>query len=277
MNSFSKFTKPVCHIEPTEADDISATFSLRGQSKFTIVPYASTQDFEGLFTLHVYCEHPVTYRRMPSMHYLNIRGSWVRQLSGGSRQQPTWGCNPQYLVKTVRNTDAIITLKQQPLKGLAEEGQDLCAFGATVAQPEKEYLESFERCSLLLERREIVAKSEFAKKPMIQFLHTFDTKVEDQVIVLSLSPPPRDTQYTLSILSSSPLTLYPVPHMHTVMHKGAFDYDNSGGSSDNTDWYKNPKYPLDITVTGKYRVIVQKCGQVGLSYGYLLLLFSICR
>jgi hypothetical protein len=64
--------------------------------------------------------------------------------------------------------------------------------------------------------------------------------------------------------------------MHTVTHKGAFDYDNSGGSSDNADWYKNPKYPLDITVTGKYRVIVQKCGQVGLSHGYLLL-FSICR
>ena len=259
MNSFTQFTKPVVHIEPTEADDISAMFSLKGFGKFTIIPYASTQDFEGLFNLQVYCESTMTYRRMPSLHYLNIRGSWVRQLSGGGRKQPTWGCNPQYLVKTLRNTDAIITLKQSGAK-LGEE-LVLNEFGAIVAQPEKEYLDGFERCSLFLEKKEIVAKSEFASKPMIQFLHTFDTKIKDQVIILSLSPPPEDTQYTLNILSSSPLVLYPVPHMHTVTYTGQFDVDNSGGSSLNPDWYKNPKYLLHVKVSGKYKVSMKKFGQ----------------
>ncbi|UPR00213.1 calpain cysteine protease [Chloropicon primus] len=260
MNSFSQFTKPVVHIEPTEADDISAMFNIKNNvNKFTIVPYASTQDFEGLFTLQIYSESNMTYRRMPSMHYLNIRGSWVRQLSGGGRNQPTWGCNPQYLVKTRRNTEAIITLKQSGAKIGGEHV--LNSFGAIVAQPEKEYLESFERCSLLLEKKEIVAKSEFASKPMIQFLHTFDTKIEDQVIILSLSPPPQDTQYTLNILSSSPLILYPIPHMHTVTYSGYFNEDNSGGHSDNADWYKNPRYLLDIRVGGKYKVVMKKVGR----------------
>ena len=260
MNSFSHFTKPVIHIEPTEADDISCMFNIKNGTKFTIVPYASTQDFEGLFTLQIYCESKMSYTRMPSLHYLNIRGSWVKQLSGGSRKQSTWGCNPQYLVRTQRNTDAIITLKQSG----ANVGEDhvFNSFGAVVAQPEKEYLESFERCSLLLDKKEIVAKSEYASKSMIQFIHTFDTKVEDQVIILSLSPPPEDTLYTLNILSSSPLTLFPIPHMHTVTYAGQFNSDNGGGNSENADWYKNPKFLLDITVSGKYKVTMKKVGHM---------------
>ena len=262
MNSFSQFTKPVIHVEPTEADDISAMFAMKGVNKFTIIPYASSQDFEGLFTLQVYCESNMSYRRMPSMHYLNVRGSWIRQLSGGSRTNPTWGCNPQYLVKTLKNTDAIITLKQNGAKsgGGGEEGPVYNPFGVTVAQPEKEYLEGFQRCSLFLEKKEIVTKSEFESKPMIQFLHTFDTKIEDQVIIVNLSPPAQDTQYTLNILSSSPLALYPVPHMHTITHTGQFNSDNSGGSSANADWYKNPKYLLDVKISGKYKISMKKFG-----------------
>jgi hypothetical protein len=160
-------------------------------------------------------------------------------------------------VKTLRNTDAIITLKQS---GSKSEETPYNSFGVVVAQPEKEYLEAFQRCSLFLEKKEIVTKSEYESRQMIQFTHTFDTKIEDQVIVLSLSPPPEDTQYTLSILSSSPVMLYPVPHMHTVTHTGQFSSDNSGGSSGNADWYKNPKYLLDIQVSGKYKVSMRKFG-----------------
>lgn len=259
MSTLTKWSEPLLHCEPRASNDIAATLDMGNVRTFTFVPYASETDFEGIFTVRIFCKVPLSYKRMPSLHSLNLRGPWVNELSGGSREHATWGCNPQYLIQAERRTEAIVTLKQKGKSAEAEGGARLfMPFGATIAKVE--FDEDIHRCTPLLEGHEIVAESKYIEAEMVQFPHVFEAKTKNEVLVISLSQPDKVTNFHLNILTSNPIKLYPIPHMHIVTINGVFTHDNSGGCSINADWFRNTKFILETKHSGKFRVTMKKHG-----------------
>ena len=66
----------------------------------------------GPFVLRALAPHALQLEQLPSVYGLMHGGQWVGSSAGGSRAQPTWASNPQFLLTCPREATALVCLQR---------------------------------------------------------------------------------------------------------------------------------------------------------------------